>query len=170
MCTDYDSYLKISPNQKKRGSYFWVRRALFALVTTTTSWDFSFYSEKVRLVSAHGHEHGARGVYEAQWWGLLLREGIRVRWLSRDNHRLRLQVPDSSFGHQCLCARRGFPLENKIINCIHVVYKFGNPNSHIHKFFELANFILNTILDTKYLSWYILVHTSILWEKQMLNV
>ena len=35
VCTDYDSYLKIRPNQKKMGSNCQVRRALFALKTTT---------------------------------------------------------------------------------------------------------------------------------------
>jgi hypothetical protein len=35
MCADYDSYLKIGPNQKKRGSKCWARQALFALKATT---------------------------------------------------------------------------------------------------------------------------------------
>ena len=35
VCVDYDSYLKIGPNEKKRGSDCHAHRALFALGTTT---------------------------------------------------------------------------------------------------------------------------------------
>jgi hypothetical protein len=35
LCADYDSYLKIGPNQKKRGLDCQARQALVALGTTT---------------------------------------------------------------------------------------------------------------------------------------
>jgi hypothetical protein len=35
VCADCDSYLKIGPNHKKRGSNYWVHQALFALRMTT---------------------------------------------------------------------------------------------------------------------------------------
>lgn len=65
VCADYDSYLKIGPNHKKRGKDCRARWALFALIMTTIPGDFGFYSKSARLVSAHGHKQGAWGVSKA---------------------------------------------------------------------------------------------------------
>ena len=47
VCKDYDSYLKIGPNRKKKGLDCWARQALFALKTTMIFWDFGFWDSAV---------------------------------------------------------------------------------------------------------------------------
>ena len=122
VCADYDSYLKIGPNQKKRGSNCRARQVLFVFKMNDTSfWGFDFYFRECAI----GQCTWAWGVSEAKWWGTIsLRRNSgwtvawRQLWPSASGDRRELWTPAP------LC-RRDFPLRrlrwkiDKLISFMH---------------------------------------------------
>ena len=106
VCADYDSYLKIGPNQKERGSELSSSSSFICVQNDNSFWGFDFYSESAQMASAPGHEECLR----PNDGGLFLWEGTQDERLLGDNCDLLLQATDASFGCRHLCARRDFPL------------------------------------------------------------
>ena len=83
------------------------------------------------MVSAPRHEHGARGVIEVRWWGggggtTSLR--INCWWTAAWR-----QLSPFALGDRREVWTMASSLENQSINCVHALYKFGNP-SYRHRY------------------------------------
>ena len=59
VCADYNSYLKIGPNHKKKGLVCRTCRALLALKTTTI-FETLIFIPRVRMGTSMGHEECLR--------------------------------------------------------------------------------------------------------------
>ena len=133
VCSDYDSYLKIGPNQKEKGLDCRASRALFALWTTSIFETLIFIPRvrdwSVRMGTSTGHEECLRPGDKR----LFLWEETQDEQLFVDNCCLLIWATFASIGRRHPLHQVQFSSlvtcipENQLSNCIHALYKFGNP-------------------------------------------
>ena len=143
VCADHNSYLKFGPNQKKRGLDCQARQVLFVLGTTIIFNTLVFGTplnqkranfEHCDIANKHKSKHTHTQTPKDTMMNPVPRPCcIRLHYLQSANQMLVLfWAPSGKFNTIISIEFTHFfdsitrPPENKSINCVHTLHKFGN--------------------------------------------